>query len=128
MGLISVILSSAIVYNLFMIDAHEKRRDYATMKTLGTSMRRIGYLIFIESFFVLVLGVALGALGGLGIAHYMFAVADEWEAMNIDVHFTWAGFIGGSVMIAVVIFIVSLLSIRYIRRINIADVIRERSY
>jgi len=128
MGLISVILSSAIVYNLFMIDAHEKRRDYATMKTLGTSMRRIGYLIFIESFFVLVLGVALGALGGLGIAHYMFAVADEWEAMNIDVHFTWAGFIGGSVMIAVVIFIVSLLSIRYIRKINIADVIRERSY
>jgi ABC-type antimicrobial peptide transport system permease subunit len=128
MGLISVILSSAIVYNLFMIDAHEKKRDYATMKTLGTSLRRIGYLIFIEATVVLAIGVVLGALGGMGLAYYMFRVASEWEAMNIRVAFTWPGFIGGSIMIASVIYIVSLVSMRFIKRINIADVIRERSY
>jgi putative ABC transport system permease protein len=128
MGLISVILSSAIVYNLFMIDAHEKKRDYATMKTLGTSLRRIGYLIFIESTVVLVIGVLLGALGGMGLAYYMFAIASEWESLNLRVVFTWAGFIGGAIMIAAVIYVVSLVSMRFIKRINIADVIRERSY
>jgi putative ABC transport system permease protein len=128
MGLISVILSSAIVYNLFMIDAHEKKRDYATMKTLGTSLKRIGYLIFIEATVVLVIGVLLGALGGMGLAYYMFAVASEWEALNLRVVFTWPGFIGGAIMIAVVIYIVSMVSMRFIKRINIADVIRERSY
>jgi ABC-type antimicrobial peptide transport system permease subunit len=128
MGLISVILSSAIVYNLFMIDAHEKKRDYATMKTLGTSLRRISYLIFIESTVVLGIGVGLGALGGMGLAYYMFAVASQWEALNLRIVFTWPGFIGGSLMIAAVIYVVSFVSIRFIKKINIADVIRERSY
>ena len=127
MGVVSSILSLAIVYNLFMIDAHEKRRDYATMKTLGTSLRRIGYLIFIESGLVAIIGIALGAAGGMGLAYYMFAVADEWEVMNMRIVFTWPGFIAGSIMMIAVIVLVSFLTIRYISSINIANVIRERS-
>ncbi|MDG6226185.1 MAG: FtsX-like permease family protein [Candidatus Thermoplasmatota archaeon] len=127
MGLVSTILSMAIVYNLFMIDAHEKRREYATMKTLGTSLKRIGYLIFIESGLVLAIGIPLGALGGMGLAYYMFSVADEWEAMNMEVAFTWIGFLVGSLMMIGVTVLVSFLTIRYISKINIANVIRERS-
>jgi putative ABC transport system permease protein len=127
MGLISVILSSAIVYNLFMIDAQEKKRDYATMKTLGTSLKKISYLIFIESTVVLSVGVIFGGLIGRGLAHYMFSVADEWEAMNLNVVFTWPGYIFGAILLGVVIYIVSILSVRFISRITIANVIRERS-
>ncbi len=127
MGLISVILSSAIVYNLFMIDAEEKKRDYATMKTLGTSLKKISYLIFIESTVVLLIGVILGGLIGRGLAQYMFSVADEWEAMNLNVVFSWSGYIVGAILLGLVIYVVSLLSVKFISKITIANVIRERS-
>jgi len=126
MGLISMVLAGAIIYNLFRINAQENRRNYATMKTLGTPLRRLGYLIFIEGGFITILGVLVGMAGGYGLAVYMMrAVTDfEWE---MTIVFSWLGFLAGFIMIAFVVFLVSLFTIRYIAKINIADVIRERT-
>jgi len=55
----------------------------------------------------------------------MRAVTDfEWE---MTIVFSWLGFLAGFIMIAFVVFLVSLFTIRYIAKINIADVIRERT-
>jgi len=126
MGLISMILAGAIIYNLFRINAQENRRNYATMKTLGTPLRRLGHLIFIEGGFITIFGVLVGTAGGYGLAAYMMqAVTDfDWE---LTIVFSWLGFLFGFIMIAFVVLLVSLFTIRYIARINIADVIRERT-
>ena len=126
MGAISMILAGAIVYNMFRISAQESRRDYATMKTLGTSVARLGKLIFIEGLFITILGIAFGTLVGYLLAIYMMRVTTDL-GFELPIIFSWAGFIAGAVMIAVVVLIVSMLTIRYIGRINMADVIRERS-
>jgi putative ABC transport system permease protein len=126
-GLLSVALTAAIVYNLFMINAEEKKRDYATMKTLGTSLKRLGYLIFLEAAFITVLGIALGTIGGYFMAIGMIMGAPELEILNFEIVFSWWGFISGSLIIGLVVACVSLLTIRYIHRIHIANVIRERS-
>ncbi len=127
-ALLSVGLAAAIVYNLFMINAQENRRNYATMKTLGTSLRRLGYLIFIEAGFIILFGVILGGIGGYFLAIGMILEASEFEAWNLEIIFSWNWFIAGTLLIILVVVLVSLLTIRYINRINIADVIRERSY
>jgi len=68
----------------------------------------------------------VGTAGGYGLAAYMMqAVTDfDWE---LTIVFSWLGFLFGFIMIAFVVLLVSLFTIRYIARINIADVIRERT-
>jgi len=127
MILISVVLAVAIVYNLFKIGAIEKSRDYATMKTLGTSMKRISYLIFIEGTVTLIGGVFLGSIGGYYMSHFMLVGNELLEGISMDVVFSWNGFILGIIMLTGVVVMVSFLTIRFIKKINIADVIRDRS-
>jgi putative ABC transport system permease protein len=87
MILISVVLATAIVYNLFKIGAIEKSRDYATMKTLGTSMRRISYLIFIEGLITLIGGLTLGSIGGYYMSYFMLFGNELLEGISMDLVF-----------------------------------------
>ena len=127
MILISVVLATAIIYNLFKIGAIEKSRDYATMKTLGTSVKRISYLIFIEGLVTLIGGLSLGSIGGYYMSYFMLVGNELLEGISMDIVFSWTGFAMGAVVLTGVVVMVSLLTIRFINKINIADVIRDRS-
>jgi ABC-type antimicrobial peptide transport system permease subunit len=127
MILISVVLATAIVYNLFKIGAIEKSRDYATMKTLGTSVKRISYLIFIEGLVTLIGGLSLGSIGGYYMSYFMLVGNELLEGISMELVFSWTGFVMGAAVLTGVVVMVSLLTIRFINKINIADVIRDRS-
>lgn len=126
---LSVILAVAIVYNMFMVNAAERKREYATMKTLGTSLSRIGNLIFIEGFVLTTIGILLGTIMGYLLAWYLVVMrsSDMFEGVSLELRFSWMGLIIGILMIIAVVFIVSLLIIRHIHKIDIADVTRERT-
>lgn len=125
--LVSSTLAAAIVYNLFIINATEKKREYATMKTLGTSQRKIGYLIFIEATVTLLGGILFGSLGGYLLGFYMVSSTEVIEEFSFNIVFSWNGLLLGSFMLTAVVIIVSLLTLRYINKIVVADVIRDRS-
>ena len=127
MAFISSLLAAAIIYTMFKISAQERERDYATMKTLGTSIGKIAKLLAFEATYITVWGIGLGVIGAYGLANLMFANADEFAEFNIQVIFSWNGFFIGCMIIIGVVVVVSLLTIRYIQKINIANVIRERS-
>lgn len=127
MAFISSLLAAAIIYTMFKISAQERERDYATMKTLGTSMGKIAKLLSFEAAYITIWGIVFGVLGGYGLAKLMFANADDFAELNIDIIFSWSGFFIGCGIIIGVVFVVSLLTLRYIQKITIADVIRERS-
>ncbi|MEA3558285.1 MAG: FtsX-like permease family protein [Candidatus Thermoplasmatota archaeon] len=125
MAVISTILAGAIVYIMFKISAREQERDYATMKTLGTTLGKVAKLIYQEAVFVTSFGIGLGVIGGYGMA-YLLLNQEEYEMFNMDVLFSWPAFFGGSAMIIAAVMFVSLFTLRYIGKINIANVIRER--
>lgn len=128
LGLVSTALAGAIVYTMFKISAEEKERDYATMKTLGATMTKVSRLISLEALFVIVSGMTLGVLFGFIFANLMLRMTgDDYEAFNLTIRFSNLGFFLGSIMILGVVILVSLMTLRYISRINIANVIRERS-
>jgi putative ABC transport system permease protein len=127
MAIISVILAGAIIYTMFRISAREQERDYATMKTLGTTLAKIRKLIFQEGAYITVLGIGLGILGAYGMAYYMLNQSAEWESFGMTTQFSWAGFVSGSLLIIFTVVLVSFLTMRYIAKINIANVIRERA-
>ncbi len=65
-------------------------------------------------------------IGAYGLANLMFANASEFEEFNLEIIFSWNGFFIGCIIIISVVVMVSFLTIGYIRKINIANVIRER--
>lgn len=127
MVVISAVLMLAIIYNISMINASEKSREYATMKTLGTSLRRISYLIFVEGMFTLIGGISGGSLLGYYMAVGMFKTTDLMEGFTFDITLSLQWFIVGVLMVSFVVILVSYFTIRYISKIIIADVIRERT-
>lgn len=127
MVMISAILMIAIIYNISMINASEKSRDYATMKTLGTSLRRISYLILIEGSINIIGGIAGGSILGYIMAFGMLKSTDLLEGFTFDVIFSFQWFLVGALMVSFVVLIVAWLTLRYIKKIIIADVIRERT-
>ncbi len=125
---LSAILALAIVYNMFIVNAAERKREYATMKTLGTSLRRIGNLVFVEGTILTIAGIILGTIMGYLLAWYLVVMrsSDVFEGISLELSFSWFGVIVGTLMIIAVVFLVSVLTIHRIHKIDIADVVRER--
>ncbi len=127
LAIVSTVLAAAIIYNLFMIAAAERRREYATMKTLGTSIGKVRGLIFEEAAIITVSGIGLGIVGGYALAGYMIRIGEQFNIINVHIRFDYFGFGIGAAMIVAVVIAVSLLTVRQIAAINIANIIRERS-
>ena len=69
----------------------ERIREFGVMKALGTSPSEIVVLVFIETFFITLVGVAIGTAVGCGISWYYsihpldFSVMEEsMKAFGID--------------------------------------------
>lgn len=127
MVLIAAVLMTAIIYNISMINVSEKSREYATMKTLGTSLRRITYLILIEGFFTLIGSIIGGSILGYYMAVGMISGTEVLEGFTFEIIFSTQWFLVGAGMVISIVLFVSFLALRYINNIIIADVIRERT-
>jgi ABC-type antimicrobial peptide transport system permease subunit len=96
---------------------------------VGTSLQRIGNLVFIEGFIITPIGIVVGTIMGYLLALYIIITraSDVFEGISLDLRFSWIGVVIGAFMLIVVVFLVSLLTIRHINKIGIADVTRERT-
>ena len=96
---------------------------------MGTSLQRIGNLIFIEGFIITPIGIVVGTIMRYLLALYIIITraSDMFEGINLELRVSWIGVLEGSLIIIVVVFLVSLLTIRHINKIDIADVTRERT-
>ena len=96
---------------------------------MGTSLQRIGNLVFIEGFIITPIGIVVGTIMGYLLALYIVITraSDVFEGISLDLRFSWIGVVIGALMLIVVVFLVSLLTIRHIDKIDIADVTRERT-
>lgn len=127
MTLVSVIIAVAIVYNISIINAQERTREYATMRTLGMLHVRIWRLVLTEAGILTSMGVLAGAAGGYLLAIGMFASIEDMDLLSLNVIYSWEGLLVGVLVMTIVVSSVSSAIQRYIDRIDIATMIRERS-
>jgi putative ABC transport system permease protein len=73
MLIFSLLMAFALLFNAMTIGVLERKREFATMRTLGTGRQRIVVLLFIENLilwiFTLIPGVVLGYLTARGIGN-----------------------------------------------------------
>ncbi len=127
---VMLVLGSAMAFVLMFSaitsSISERRTEVATMRASGASFRMISHLITAETVLVTAAGIAPGLIVGYEVAR-LFMGSFTNDAFSFDLQIRTSTL----VLAAVAILLVALLSewpgLRGVRRLDIAEVVRERS-
>ncbi len=70
-GLLVIVVSVAVIYNIFQVGMVQKIQEYGKIKALGATRKQMRKLILQEGMLLAAVGVPLGLLAGCGVATVM---------------------------------------------------------
>lgn len=120
------VLSLAIVFTIVTVSILERRREIATMRTLGESKGHIAAMITIENLVLGVMGIIPGIPLGYYLAAFMMSLV-QTDMMDFSMAVfprTYALTVG---LIIVIVLIAQVPSIRNLNRMDLARVIKEQT-
>lgn len=71
-GLIALLVGTFIIANTFSMIVAQRMREFALLRSLGTSQRQLTASVVFESFVVGILGSLLGIAAGVGLVHLIY--------------------------------------------------------
>ncbi len=71
-ALVVILVSVAVIYNIFQVGMVQKIQEYGKIKALGATKRQMKKMILREGMFLSAVGIPLGLLAGCGIASILF--------------------------------------------------------
>ena len=87
----AIVLGIVVLYNLGVMSYLERSRELATLKVLGFRDRHVGRLLVSQNLWLTVVGVLIGAPGGVGTLYGLIkALATEYELKLTVGLFTYA--------------------------------------
>lgn len=118
-------IGASIVFNTVTINVLESSRDYSSMRTFGTPMRRVAGIITSETLMLAIPGCILGlALGNL-LAQYLVSVyTSDLFVLELAIRPGTYGF--GAVAGLVVALLSEVPSVLQVAHTNLAMTVRER--
>jgi len=119
-------MAFALIFNTISVNVAERSTEYATMRANGLSNGRIATLITGENVLLVSLGIVPGLIVGyLAAAWMMSTYSSDMIKFNLEMRPSTL------VLSAIAMIVVALLSvvpgIRTVRRLNVAEVVRERA-
>jgi len=119
-------MAFALIFNTISVNVAERSTEYATMRANGISRRRMATLIMGENVLLVSLGIVPGLIVGyLAAAWMMSTYTSDMIKFNLEMRPSTL------VLSALAMIVVALLSvipgIRTVGRLNVAEVVRERS-
>jgi putative ABC transport system permease protein len=120
------VMAFALLYNAMTSNIAERSVELATLRAAGLGHRELARLITTENALVVTAGIVPGLLVGYGVARaFMASYSTDWYRFELHMRPTTP------ILSALAILLVALLSqrpgLRAVRRLNIAQVVRERS-
>lgn len=70
-GLLVIVVSVAVIYNIFQVGMVQKIQEYGKIKALGATRKQMRKLILREGMLLAAVGIPLGLLSGCGVASVM---------------------------------------------------------
>jgi putative ABC transport system permease protein len=121
-----VVLGFVIIFNSITISALERQRELATMRVIGTSVRRILEVLTVENALVGVLGVLIGIPVGLVVADY-FSSLYQNDLIDMPLVIYTRTYLLAAAGALLTIILAEIPAMRFVRRLNLPEVIREVS-
>ncbi|MEZ5118143.1 MAG: FtsX-like permease family protein [Candidatus Nanopelagicales bacterium] len=126
MLLLGAAMAFAIIFTTMSVNIVERQRELATLRAAGVRYRTLAGLVGGENTVIAALGVVPGlVLGVVSAAALLQTYSNDQFTLTLDIRWT------SLVLAAVAIMAVAVLSqwpgLRSVRRMNVADAVRERS-
>jgi putative ABC transport system permease protein len=121
-----VALGFAIIFNTITINTLERRRELATMRTIGSSVGRLGAMLTVENVLMGLLGVVVGLPLGYMISLY-FATLYSNELFDMPTVIYTRTYGIAALGALLVLLLAEVPSIRFVRRLDLPAVVREMS-
>ena len=119
-------MAFALIFNIISVNVAERANEFATMRANGLSHRKVASMITGETFLLTAIGIIPGLLVGYWAAvAFMGTFSSEQFPIQADLSI-WT-YILGSVALFVVAGLSLIPAVRAIKRINVGEIVRERS-
>jgi putative ABC transport system permease protein len=121
-----VALGFAIIFNTITINTLERRRELATMRTIGSAVGRLGAMLTVENVLMGILGVVVGLPLGYVISLY-FASLYQNELFDMPTVIYARTYGIAALGALLVLLLAEIPSILFVRRLDLPAVVREMS-
>lgn len=116
----ALVMAFALLFNSMTVNVLERRREFATMRSVGAGRKRIAMLVSMESFFLWLVTLIPGLLLGW-LAAKQLGTAFNSDVFTFTIIVSPAGFAGAAVGILITMLLAALPAIRRINRLNLAE-------
>ena len=118
-------LALAIVFTTVTVNILERRREIATMRTLGESKTRIAAMATIENLLLGIAGLIPGIILGYALALYFFSLL-QTDVFSFDLVIFSRTYVLTAGLVILIMLISQLPGIRQVNRLNLSQVIKEQ--
>jgi putative ABC transport system permease protein len=119
-------MAFALIFNTMSVNIAERSREVATLLAVGTKRRTISKLITTENLLVAAIGIPLGLLAGYLTAAAAMATFQS-DMFRFDLHVRPGTFLWSALAILIVAAVSQWPGLRAVGRMDIAQVVKERS-
>ncbi len=116
----ALLMSFALLFNAMTVGVLERRREFATMRSLGTGRRWIALLLSGESLILWLFTLAPGLLLGYGMALGMGA-AFNTDLFTFKIIIAPATYVAAALGIMVTMLLAALPAVSQVNRLNLAE-------
>lgn len=121
-----VALSFAIVFTTVTISILERRREIATMRTLGESKGGIASMLIVENMVLGLAGVILGIPLGYMLSAYFFSLL-QTDMLSYSMVLSFRTYLLTAGVVILIILVSQIPSTRYVNRLDLSMVIKEQA-
>lgn len=124
-ALMSVTAGGILIYNISMINIRERITEFGTLMIMGATDREIGRILFFEQGIYFIAGVLLGLPGSTGIKILLekLVISDSY---TIDLTINSISYLKAFLTCGVMAGISLLAQTRYVKKIRLTDILKER--
>jgi putative ABC transport system permease protein len=119
-----VALTSTIVFTTIYASIIERRREIATMRTLGESRHRIAEMIIIENLMLGLIGITIGIPLSYMLAAYSFNIL-QTDMLSYSLVILPKAYLVAILVVILIMIISQIPAIRQLNRLKLASVINE---
>lgn len=120
------IMAFALIFNTMTVNIVERRREIATLRTLGFRRRKISVLVTVENLILAILGIVPGLFVGYYTSYFAF---QQWtsDLFTFQFKFYPMSYVWCSVAIIIVALLSQVPALRSVNRLDITRIIKERT-
>ncbi len=128
MLLMGLTIAFALVFNTATINVLERTWETATMRIIGIRMKTIATMVILENLVMGIFGIALGLVLGYIAAYYfihIFTSSMVGEFLLLKLYIRFSSYIEVVAGTIATVFLSQVLAIRFISRLNLAEVVKS---